>query len=125
MEQCQARWVSQFSTLHGILEQTVNGVKEDLAQWLDMEKALDLDEQRLIRSRPHFVKPSTLAAAALAKALAQHRGAPSEPQGSTGTKVKRDGKPKSKRGARGKGRYNFSSADTQLFYYSQTLHRQK
>ena len=85
--------------MHGILEQTVNGVKEDLAQWLDMEKALDLDEQRLIRSRPHFVKPSTLAATALAKAPAQLRGAPFEPQGSTGTKVKRDGKPKPKRGA--------------------------
>ena len=62
MEQYQARWVTRFSTLHGILEQTANGVKEDLAQWLDLEKTLDLDEQRLIRHRPHFVKPSTLAA---------------------------------------------------------------
>ena len=99
MEQYQAHWVTQFSTLHGILEQTVNGVKEDLAQWLDTEKALDLDEQCLIRHRTQFVKPSTLAATAWAKALAQLRGAPFEPQGSTGTKVKQDGKPKQKCGA--------------------------
>ena len=103
MEQCQARWASRFSSLHGILEQTVNGVKEDLAQWLDTAKALDLDEQRLIRTRPHFVKPlSTLVAAALAKASARatvpQRGAPSEP---LGKKVKRDGKTRSKRGGRG------------------------
>ena len=31
LEQCQARWASWFSSLRGILEQTVNRVKEDLA----------------------------------------------------------------------------------------------
>ena len=71
LERCQARWAARFSNLHGILEQTVNGVKEDLAQWLDTTKALDLDDQQRIQTRPHFVKlSSTLVVATLAKVSA-------------------------------------------------------
>ena len=70
--------------------------------------------QRLIRNRPHFAKPSTQGATASAKAPAQPRGAPFEPQGLIGTKVKRDGKPKPKHGAQGKGKSTFSSANSQL-----------
>merc|ERR1712112_720614 len=97
MERCQARWASRFSVLYGTLEQTVNGVKEDIAQWLDMAKALDLDDQHRIRTRPHFVKPSsTLVAAALAKASARatglQRGVPSDTLAKSVTKVKWDGK---------------------------------
>ena len=84
--------------MHGILEQTVNGVKEDLAQWLDTGKVLDLDDQHRVQTRPHFVKPSsTLVVAALAKASARaivpQRGAPSQTLEKTETKVKREGKP--------------------------------
>ena len=76
-------------------------MKEDLAQWLDTDKALDLDEQRLIRTRPIFVKlSSTLVAAALAKASAKatvlQRVVPSETLWTLGTKVKQDGKTRSK-----------------------------
>ena len=103
LERCQAQWAARFSNLHGILEQTVNGVKEDLTQWLDTARALDLDDQHRIRTRPHFVKlSSTLVAAALAKASARatitQRGAPSEPLGMLGTKVKQDRKTRSKHG---------------------------
>ena len=81
-ERTQARWASRFSALYGSLEMVCNGVKEDVVQWLDCAKTLDLDDQHSIRTRPHIVKPSSqMVAASLARVTARaqglHRGAPS------------------------------------------------
>ena len=71
-----------FSLLYGIHETVCNRVKEDITLWLDCAKTLDLQDQHLLRTRVHFMKPTgQLAAAALqakAKVRAQvlQRGAP-------------------------------------------------
>ena len=71
-----------FPLLYGIHETVCNRVKEDITLWLDCAKTLDLQDQHLLRTRVHFMKPTgQLAAAALqakAKVRAQvlQRGAP-------------------------------------------------